>query len=166
MSYPPQGSGGGAGTDGADGGGSVQVVGSNVSSSSYGTSGVVYTPLAKNATEQYVVFQVQAWKTGTLALTVKYAMSAANAGDVALECDYGKTTDAGDPNAALTTQASFTVTPGAQTTQKHIDNTTDATLGIAVTAGDVLIVKLTRKNIAGDTHTGTFNLIDIRAAIA
>lgn len=142
----------------ATGGETVWYFSSNVASTAY-AAGTPYTPLAKNATEQYVTFDIVAAWTGTVKMTLIYAMSADNSGDVALECDYAKTTAAGDPNAALTTQASFTFTPGSGATLK---SKSDATLQIAVTAGDHLFIKITRKNVAGDTHTGSLNLLGVR----
>ena len=161
---PSQGSGGGGSSSGAGGGGSQTVwyFNSNIASSAY-AAGTPYVPLAKNATEQYVTFDIVAPATGTLTLTILYAMSAANSGDVALELDYCKTAVGGDPNAAITSQASFTFTPGAVTTML---SKTHATLALAVTAADHLFLKLSRKNVAGDTHTGSMNILAIRAEVA
>lgn len=164
MGYgPSQGTGGGSST-GAGGGGSQTVwyFNSNVVSSAY-AAGTPYVPLAKNATEQYVTFDLVAPSTGTLTMTLIYAMSAALSGDVALELDYKKSAVGDDPNAAITTQPSFTFTPGAVST---VLNKTHATFAIAVTAGDHLFVKITRKNVAGDTHTGTVNVLGVRPEVS
>lgn len=156
---------GAAGAAGADGGGSIEIYSSNVAMTAYGTSGVSYTPLAKNATEQYVQFMLTAWKTGSLEISLKYAMSASNAGDVALSVAHVEAGDGESPNGALTEEATFTITPGSNTTLHTVDSGDDATMAIAVTAGDVCVVKIRRKNVGGDTHTGDFNVVDIRVEI-
>ncbi len=139
----------------------LQAMNSNVAASAY-AAGSPYTPLAKNATEQYVTFDLVAPQSGTLVLTAIYAPSVSNGGDMVFELDYKLTTAAGDPNAAITTQSSFTFTPGTGATLK---SKTDATMRIAVVAGDHIFLKLTRKNSGSDTHTGSANVLGIRAEI-
>lgn len=137
---------------------------SNVASSAY-ASGQPYTPLAKNATEQYVTFDMVAPATGNVKLTLIYAMSVSSGDNVVLELDYLKRADGDDPNAALTTQSSYTLTPGTGTTRKSLTSVTMTTLSITVTAGDLIFFKLSRKNDVNDTHTGTFNLLAVRAGV-
>ncbi len=141
---------------------SVWYFGSNVAGSTYATSGVPYTPLAKNATEQYVTWDVVAPQAGYIDLLLIYAMSVANSGDVVLELDYIKLSDGSDPNGSLSTQSSFTFTPGSATTRKSVGSDTQATLRIQVAAGDHVLLKLSRKNSGSDTHTGTFNIESVR----
>ncbi len=149
---------------GQPGGGSQTVwyFGSNVAGSAYATSGVPYTPLAKNATEQYVTWDVVAPSSGNLDITLIYAMSVANGGAVVLELDYLKLSDGSDPNGSLTSQSSFTFTPGSVTTRLSVGPSTQSTLRIAVSAGDHLFFKLSRKNSGSDTHTGNFNIEAVR----
>lgn len=156
--------GGGASTPGGVGGAvqTVPVVDSNVDPTSYGTSGIGYTPLAKNATEQYITFEAVAPATGTLKLSLIYAMSASNGGDVVLAVDTLKVADTGDPNGALTAGSNRTFTPGTGTTRKTATVTQVAELNISVTAGDHVYAKVTRKNVAGDTHTGSMNVFGVR----
>lgn len=154
----------GTALSGQAGGGSQSVwyFGSNVAGSTYATSGVPYTPLAKNATEQYVTWDAVAPASGNFDLTLIYAMSVANSGDVVLELDYARISDGSDPNGSLTTQSSFTFTPGSATTRKSVGPATQSTLRITVAGGDHLMFKLTRKNSGSDTHTGTLNLEAVR----
>lgn len=164
MGFAPSQGFGGSSSSGAGGGGSQSVwyFNSNIASSAY-AAGTPYVPLAKNATEQYITFDLVAPQTGTLTLTLVYAMSAANSGDIALELDYKKSAVGDDPNAALTTQSSFTFTPGTVTT---VLTKTHATMALSATAGDHFFFKLTRKNIAGDTHTGTVNVLGMRLEVS
>lgn len=142
---------------------SVQALASLVASSAY-AAGNPYVPLAKNATEQYVAFDLIAPQAGTLKITLLYAPSASNGGDVVFELDYLKVSAAGDPNAAITTQSSFTFTPGTGATLKTVGQDTQATLGITVAAGDYVYLKLSRKNAGGDTHTGSMNVVGIKVS--
>lgn len=162
----PAGADGAQGPAGPDGGGSVEVVYSNVAQTAYGTSGILYVPLAKNATEQYVEFQLTAWQTGNLNITLKYAMSSSHAGAVALSVASLAVGDGEDPNGALSEAASFTVTPGSDQNQHTVDPDDSATMAVAVTAGDIVRVRIRRKNVGGDTHTGSMNVTDIRLEIA
>lgn len=137
----------------------LQAMNSNVAASAY-AAGSPYTPLAKNATEQYVTFDLVAPQAGTIKLTLIYAPSVSNGGDMVFELDYKLTTAGGDPNAAITTQSSFTITPGTGATLK---SATHSTMQIVVAAGDHLFLKLSRKNSGSDTHTGSANVLGIRA---
>ncbi len=140
---------------------SLQALNGNVAPSAY-AGGAPYVPLAKNATEQYITFDLIAPQAGTVKFTVIYAPSASNGGDMVFEADYVKTTAGGDPSGAITTQSSFTFTPGTGATLKSV---THATLQFSVAAGDHLFVKLSRKNSGSDTHTGSANVLGIRAEL-
>lgn len=140
---------------------SVEVVNSNVAATAYATSGVPYTPLAKNATEQYVTTEMVAPETGTLCFRLVYAMSVSNGGDVAFSVSKAVTTAGADPDTALTVSSTVTFTPGAGALLKTLDYADQSVLGMAVTAEDHVFVKIMRKNVAGDTHTGSLNLLGI-----
>lgn len=136
---------------------------SNVAPNAYGTSGIPYQPLAKAATEEYAEYSKVATVGGTLSFDILYAMSSSHSGDVVLQVDYLKTSDGSNLNAALTAQASFTFTPGTgQDTQKTLLGSSQATMQLSVSAGDRLLIRITRKNVAGDTHTGSINIVDLR----
>lgn len=162
----PAGANGSNGADGADGGGSVEVYYSAVAMTAYGTSGFNYTPLAKNATEQYVEFMLTAWKTGDLEVALRYAMSASNSGNVALSVTSLAVGEGEDPNGAPSEDTTFTITPGSNTTMHVVDSSDDSSMAIPVTLGDLVFVRVKRKNVGGDTHTGSLNVIDIRVGIS
>lgn len=141
--------------------GTVEFLTSNVAATAYG-NGVPYVPLAKAATEEYVQYNFKAGRTGTASVVVTYAMSASNGGDVTLRATQGAYAATEDQTAALATGQTFTITPGAGTA------TTSSTcaLLLAVDALDYVVIRLTRRNVAGDTHTGTFNILDVSPSIA
>lgn len=157
---------GAAGAAGQDGGGTVEVFYSNVDLTTYATSGLDYFPLAKNATEQYVKFTVKAWKAGTMKLDLTYAMSVSNGGDVAMSAATSVIEPGDDPDQALTESATFTFTPGAGATEKEVSYEDEAELGVAVDSGDLVVWQIRRKNVGGDTHTGSFNLQDVHVRIS
>lgn len=134
---------------------------SSLQANSVYASGLSYIPLAKNATEQYIQFQFLARRTGTLSIYVTYAMSAANTGDVVLRDERLAVGSGEDPNGALATGQTYTFTPGNDANLKEV---TCATL-LSVSQGEIVTVKLTRRNVAGDTHTGTFNVIGVKAVV-
>lgn len=135
----------------------VEVVVSNVASSTYATSSVRYIPIAKNATEQYIQVQFAASRTGIVQMVIYYAMSVTNGGNLALEFDQNSYGDGDDPDVALATGEDYIVTPGSGTTRKSVTLNSLFT----VTEGDDVVMKLRRENIAGDTHTGSMNIIDV-----
>lgn len=139
----------------------LQAFNSNVAPSAY-AGGAPYVPLAKNATEQYVIFDGIAPAAGTLKFTVYYTPSASNGGDVVFEADYVKTSLGGDPSGSITTQSSFTFTPGTGAVLKSV---THATLQFTVAKGDHVLLKITRKNSGSDTHTGSMNVMGVEAEL-
>jgi len=139
----------------------VEVVSSLQANSLY-ASGLSYIPIAKNAVEQYLQFQFRAKKSGTLTLYVLYAMSVANGGDVVFRAEQLAVAIGEDPNAALAVGETFTFTPG---NDANLKEAALATL-FAVTQGEIVTIKLSRRDVAGDTHTGTFNYVGIQALIA
>lgn len=134
----------------------AQLVNSNVASSAY-ANGSPYIPIAKNATQQYVQYDMLV-QAGLVDLYFTYAMSVANSGDLALQLDYLLSVDGNDPAAAITAQAGFIFTPGNDANRKTIGPSTDSTLRITVASAGRLLVRLTRENVAGDTHTGAMNI--------
>lgn len=142
-------------------GDTVAVIGSNVSSSTF-ANGIAYTPIAKNATEQYVEFEFVANKAGTLKIGLNYSMSVSDAGDVVLGLESSNLAAGDDPTAALDDKGNTTVTPGTGTTVKN----TDLTYGsYSIADGDYVYCKLSRKNVAGDTHTGDMRILGITVEI-
>ena len=133
-----------------------QLVNSNISSSAY-ANGSPYIPIGKATPEQYVQYDLMV-QAGLIDLFFTYAMSVANAGDVALQLDYLFSDDGDDPTAALTAQAGFILTPGNDALRHTVGPTQSSTLRITVPNTGRLLVKLTREDIAGDTHTGDMNI--------
>lgn len=120
----------------------------------FATSGLPYRSLAKATPEQYEVYEMIAGKTGVLSFDLKYAPSSDHAGNYALQVDYQRLADGGDPNQAWTTQSSFTFTPGSGTTAKTLLGSSQASMQISVVEGERIRIRVTRKNIEGDTHGG------------
>jgi FtsP/CotA-like multicopper oxidase with cupredoxin domain len=120
----------------------------------FATSGLPYRALAKATPEEHEIYEVIAGATGTLAFDLKYAPSSDHGGDYAIQIDYIRIADGEDPNKAWTTQASFTFTPGSGTSMKTLLGSSQATMQIAVVEGERIRIRVTRKNIAGDTHGG------------
>lgn len=140
-----------------------EVLVSNVASSTYATSTNRYIPLSKVASpnEQYVQLQVRAERAGRLRLVLNYAMSVTDAGDVAFEYTRLQAAAGADPNGALTVLSTQTITPGAGTTFKTVSISSTDTLA----AGDNYTFRVTRDDVAGDTHPGSFNLVNMTALI-
>lgn len=134
----------------------AEVIVSLVADSTYATSSRRYIPIAKNATEQYVQFQFRASKAGTVSVKLSYAMSVSEANAVVIKVSSSSVADAGNVDAALTAGASTTFTPGTGQTRKTFTLNT----AVVVAEGDSVIIRLTRSNVAGDTHTGTFNVLE------
>lgn len=128
----------------------------------YSTSGLPYRQLLKASPEQYDIIQTVASATGTITFDALYVMSTDHAGDVTFSIDYQRLTVGGDPNGAWTNSGSFTFTPGSGTTIKQLLGSSQAAMRIAVVEGELVRVKITRKNLASDTHTGSFNPISYR----
>lgn len=141
----------------------LEVAYSNATSSTYSTSGVRYLPLAKvaNPNEEYAQFQFQARRSGRVRLYIDYAMSVDNGGDLQLDYSGAAIQDGDDPDAALGALLSETFTPGAGATRKTrvVDTTLD------VVPGDDVVLQVLRDDAAGDTHTGTMNLISVKAVV-
>lgn len=139
----------------------VELLTSNVASTSH-ANGVTYIPLAKAATEEYVQYSFKAAGAGTTSVEVTYAMSASNGGNVVLVATQGAYAAGEDHTAALATGETFTITPGTGTTEKEAT----CALLLSVEDGDYVVVRLTRDNVVGDTHTGTFNVLAVSPVIA
>ncbi len=141
----------------------LEVLYSNATSSTYSTSGVRYIPLAKvaNPNEEYVQGQFQARRSGRVRLYIDYAMSVSNGGDLQLDYSGAAIADGGNPDAALGALLSQTFTPGTGTTRKTkvVDTTLD------VVPGNDVFLKILRDDDAADTHTGSMNLISVKAVV-
>ena len=109
-----------------------------------------------------MTFQFIADTAATYNIQVYYSMSAANAGDLEMRLDYKAVALPGDPSASLTTGTEFTVTPGNDTNTHLLEYATSANMGVAATAGSLVICTLTRTNDAPDTHTGDMRVYRIR----
>ena len=147
----------GAGGGGGGGGGvqTVELVESATPGSSYGTSGVDYTPLAPGGAAPTIDWQYGA--PGNFAIDFLYAMSVANAGDVTLRLDSLVVADGIDPDSALVAGTPVNFTPGNDTNAHLLQN---ASFEITAAIGDTVRFSLARP--AGDTHPGDFRLIGIR----
>jgi hypothetical protein len=98
---------------------------------------------------------------GNYRVVVEYCMSAANAGNVELRLDKLVSGPGEDPAAALTTGTEFTITPGNDVLAHEVDDGDSADFLIAASAGDRVLMTLTRTNDAADTHTGDFRMLGI-----
>lgn len=140
----------------------VWVVESSAAASALG-NGVTYTPLRQGQADSIEV-QFLAGKDAP-ELTLVYAMSAADAGDVELRLDVLSVGDGDDPATALGAGTPFTVTPGSDTNRHSADKTDSAEMALsAVSAGDLVRVKITRPTGGADTHTGDLRALDIVVA--
>lgn len=153
-----------AGGGGGPGGYTVWSADSAVTSSSYG-NGLRYVPM-RDAQDDYIQFQLLAGATGTLSFLLRYAMSSASSNVVRLRVDSLTMAAGGNPSTALTTGTAFTVTPGSDTLAHDVTSSDSANLSFAVTAGDTVVVKISRLALsdAADTHAGDFRAIDVRVA--
>ncbi len=142
----------------------VPVIASSAAGSTYGTSGIDFTPLVPGAAD-YVLFQFAAPVTGTARLRLAYAMSAANTGNVRLQLSKLVLTAEGDPNAALSASSAFTVTPGNDANKHDVTDSTDASFAFSVTAGDVVRVKIERPT-SSDTHTGDMRILELWGVVS
>lgn len=120
------------------------------------------TPSPLAAPNDYIQLQLIPNFTGNAVLTVLYAMSVANGGAVQLKVDYLVTGTGDDPSTGLTTQTAFTVTPGNDVLGHVLNAASSATLQIAVTAGKLVLIRLSRVIDGSDTHTGDFRYLDSR----
>lgn len=123
-------------------------------------NGVEYITLAKSA-DAWIEFQFRAASTGLVGVRALYAMSAANSGDVRLQVDQAIFSDGDDPTAALTVGTPFTVTPGNDTDLHTVSETDSLELRLAVLAGDLVRVRLTRTDHVDDTHTADMRVFQI-----
>lgn len=141
----------------------AEVVYSAIASSTYATSSFRYIPIAKVVApnEQYVQIQFRATRSGRLKLKISYAMSVSNAGDVLIQQYQTAVADAASVDAALTTGALTTLTPGTGATRKTLTLNT----AFDVVEGSDIIMRLTRDDGAGDTHTGSMNFLNILAYV-
>ncbi len=125
----------------------------------FATSGITYLPFVKAAADT-IVGTFIAPSTGNFELIASYAMSAAHAGAVSLQLDHNIVPVGAAPTQAITTQAAFTVTPGAITTVLTLSSTDSATLKLALTKGSFVWVRLSRP-VAGDVHTGDLRVLKL-----
>lgn len=123
-------------------------------------NGLEYINLAKSA-DAWIEFQFRATAIGAVGVRVLYAMSAASGGDVRLQVDLGVFGDGDDPTAALIAGTPFVVTPGNDTNLHTADETASTELRIAVAAGDLVRVRLTRTDHADDTHTADMRVLQL-----
>ena len=132
----------------------VWVVSGLVPATQYPVSGVTYYPLAKGG---HVEFQILAPMDGDYLFTIRYAMDAADAGNVSWKQTHLIVAGGGlgDPDAALGGAFVNTFAPG-----NHA-NMTGITANVAgVLQGQVVIVRLERAAGAPDTHPGEFRFIE------
>lgn len=141
----------------------VEVIYSNVAASTYATSGLRYIPISKVASpnQQYFIIQFRATRAGRLRLKIGYAMSVSNGGDTVWTPSHIEVADGEDVNGSPTTDGNVTLTPGTGATRK----TWTLDTGVNVQEGDDVTYKLLRADVAGDTHTGSFNLLSLLATV-
>jgi hypothetical protein len=124
-------------------------------------NGVRYWPLVEGASDT-LQFQVRVARGGVYALRIGYYMSSSHAGAVSLRVDKLVCSDAGDPTAALTLGAGFTVTPGSNTTRHTVDETSSTSLlTSSLPEGALLVAKITRVADGADTHTGDARVLGL-----
>lgn len=135
----------------------VWVVYADQPNGAYATSGLRYVTTLRDANTDTIEFQYLARETGTLSITLAYAMTADNGGDVELTVQAQKFADGDDPDAALPSGTATAFTPGSGTTRKTV------TLTLDVTAGDTGRIVITRSNGGNDTHTGDMRILAVAA---
>ncbi len=148
---------------GAFGGGSASLTGNNVwivdssqVSGAYATSGISYVPLNAGNSD-HIEFGFTAGKSGTITITLIYAMTASEASnsvDLTVQT-YGIAVGE-DPDGSPPAGSAASVTPGSGTTVKK---TEIEVTGIEV--DDIGFIKLTRSN--SDSHTGDMRILGIKA---
>lgn len=150
------GGGGGGAAAGASGltGNLIWNVVADQPSGTYATSLLEYvtTLLALTGGEGFE-FQYLARETGTLDLTIAYAMTTSDGGNVELNVAIQNFGDGADPDGALPSASAVVITPGTGTTRKT------TTLSLAVTSGDTGRIRVTRSNAGNDTHTGDMRIL-------
>ena len=141
----------------------VEIIYSQVASSTYATSSMRYVPIEKVATPDEEFFQIQfrATRSGRLFLRAGYAMSVDDAGDVVFDYSQLAVADGESPDGALAAGGTLTFTPGAGQTVKSLEIDT----GFDVVEGDDVIFRVTRADDVGDDHPGSFNLIDLLVTV-
>lgn len=141
----------------------VELVYSEVTSSTYATSTMRYAPILKVTTpnEEYFQVQFRATRSGTVMLTASYAMSVDDAGDVVFDFSQLAAAVGESPNGALAAGSSLTFTPGSGQNCKSvsIDSAFD------VVEGDNVVFRVTRADDAADDHPGSFNLLNLLVTV-
>lgn len=157
-------SGRGNGSSGAGGpaGSTVEVADSSAASSAYGNN-LRYTPL-RNAQSDTISFQFVAPVTGTVNVTVIYAMSSAEAANVRLRFDAVALGAGDNPTTAQSAGTAFTITPGNDVLLHEVDSGDSASFAIAVTAGDIVFCTLSRLTADAPAHTGDMRVIEVRVS--
>lgn len=150
------GGGGGGGAPATLIGGNALVLISDTPSAEYGTSGLRYIPLAAGVSSS-VEAQFAALKDGTATVTVLYAMSVDNGGDVDFDVQALAVGAGENPNGALPAATTHSFTPGSG--GATVLKTTSFT--ISVTTGDMVNLKITRPD--DDSHTGDCRILAVYA---
>ncbi len=154
----------GAGTGGAGGSGKTVIpiqFFTSANPSATMANGARYIALADGASES-IEWQFRAPKTESLVAFIGYQMSAANAGGVRWRIDLHIASLAEASETALVAGTAFTVAPGNDVVRHELNAASDASVTVAVTLGDLVIMKLTRIGADGaDTHTGEARITDV-----
>ena len=111
----------------------------------------------------FVVGKFFASITGNVEISMLYAMSNANPGNVQLTFSHAQQSVGDDPSAALTVDPAFTFTPGNNANIHLLNAAVAAVLKIAVVAGQDITIMLQRSIGGADTHTGDLRILSMRA---
>lgn len=135
----------------------VEAIVSAIQANTYTTSGLRYYPVLDG--ESFGI-QFRATRSGRLWVTLSYAMSVSNGGDMTLDSEEAAIADGESVDAAPAAGDTFTWTPGTGQTRK----TKDIDTGLDVVEGDDVSFVFTR-NDGGGAHTGSLNLINMLARV-
>lgn len=135
----------------------IWVVSATQPPGTYATSGYEYLTTLRAGQTDAIEFQYLARETGDLTITLAYAMTGDNGGDVELNTAIQTFGDGEDPDASLPSAVAGAFTPGAGTTRKT------TTITVAVTAGDAGRIVISRSSGVNDTHTGDLRVLALAA---
>lgn len=137
------------------------VIDSAVATSAFAND-VRYVPM-RHSNSDYIMFQFASAKTGPINISFRYAMSSSEANNIRLRADSYVLSTGGNPSTALTTGTAFTLSATNDVLLHELTSSSSSDLTISVSAGDILVFKLTRLGSDGaDTHTGDMRIVEVR----
>lgn len=137
----------------------IEVATATAPSSVFG-NGVGYIPL-REAQNDTISFQAVAESSAPSELTIVYAMSAANTGNVSLRFDLLVNSNGSDPSSPVTSGTVFVITPGNDVLQHSVDSSNSSDLRLWLNRGDLVYGSLQRPNDGSDTHTGDLRILQL-----